>query len=225
MEVEALEAILLELASNDWLEACAAIRKLIPHGEAATAALPILIELTLHDKAPVRSYSCALIKRIGKYAVPFLRAQAANECPQHRAMAIALLTETGFRWSTSTRLVEQLLIDRRDDLPEWGVDPEEIIQLFKTALDDESLDVRFKAACALEEFGRHIPETVSVFVDALASGSSNQQNWAALHIGRIGPPAVTAHDALRMATKSRCRYTALAASNALRLIRPTEGAS
>jgi HEAT repeat protein len=140
-------------------------------------------------------------------------------------MAIDLLTETGSRWATSTRLVEQILHDRRDDLPDWGTDPEEIIQLFKTALDDESLDVRFHAASALEEFGRHTPETVPVFIEALRSGQQHQQNWSALHLGRIGPAAVAARDALRMAAESQCRYTALAAKNALKRIGPAEVAS
>lgn len=225
MEIQPLEKVLLELASNDWLVAATAIRKLIPHGEAASTTLPILFEMTMHEKAPISSDSRAMIKRLGKCAVPFLRVQTANESSRHRAMAIALLIETGCRWATSTRLVEQILHDRRDDLPDWGIDPDEIIQLFKAALDDESMDVRFHAACALEEFGRHIPETVPVFIDALMSGSSRQQNWAALHIGRIGAPAVAACGALRMAAESQCGYTALAASNALNRVGPIAGTS
>lgn len=225
MAIQPLETVLLELASDDWLEAGSAIRKLIPHGEAAATALPILFELTLHDKAPVRSDSSALIQRLGKCAVPFLRVAAAGECPHHRAMAIALLTETGCRWATSTRLVEQVLPERRKGLPDWGASPEEIIQLFMTALDDVSLDVRFNAACALEEFGRHIPETVPVFIDVLEAGSPHQQNWAALHLGRIGPPAVAASRALKMATESQCRYTTLAARNALKRVGPAESTS
>ena len=133
-------------------------------------------------------------------------------------MAIALLAETGCRWATSTRLVEQILHDRRADLPDWGTNPEEIIRLFKTALDDDSLEVRFNAACALEEFGRHIPETVPVFIEAIRGGRKHQQNWSALHLGRIGAPAVAACSALRMAAESQCQYTALAASNALKRI-------
>jgi HEAT repeat protein len=225
MEVQPLETIIAELVSDDWLKTGCAINKLIPHDEAATRALPIVFELTLHDKAPVRSYSSALIRRLGKHAVPFLRDKAADECPDHRAMAITLLTETGCRWATSTRLVEQILDDRRDDLPDWGANPEEIIQLFKTALDDESLQVRFNAACALEEFGRHIPETVPVFIEALQTGTPHQQNWAALHLGRIGPSAVAASRALKMAADSQYRYTALAASNALKRLGPAESAS
>src|SRR5262245_19855568 len=129
MEIQPLESILAELKSSNWLEAGPAIRKLLPHGEAAAAALPLLFELTFHEKAPVRSDSCALIKRLGKGGVPFLRDRAVDACPQRRAMAIALLTETGFRLSTSTRLVDQLLNGRRDDLPDWGTDPDEIIAL------------------------------------------------------------------------------------------------
>lgn len=218
MEVQPLETIIAELASDDWLEAGYAIRKLIPHGEAATTALPTLFELTLHDKAPVACDSRRLIQRLGKHAVPFLRVKAADECPRHREIAIALLVESGFRRATSTRLVEQKLDCRRADLPEWGTDPEEIIRLFKTALDDEALDVRFIAAHGLEEFGRHVLDTVPVFIDAIQSGTPYQQNWAALHLGRIGHLAIAASQALAMAAKSQCRYTSLAASNALKRI-------
>lgn len=218
MEIQPLDAIIAELESNDWLEAGRAIRKLVPHGEAATAALRPLFELTLHDKAPLVSDSSALIRRLGKHAVPFLRDRATDECPRHRAMALALLTETGSRWATSTRLVEQLLDSRREDLPDWGCAPDEIIALFKAALEDGSLAVRFHAACALEEFGRQLSETVPVYIEVLQSGTPHQQNWAALHLGRIGPPAVEASDALLVAAESQCRYTRLAASNALKRI-------
>jgi HEAT repeat protein len=135
-------------------------------------------------------------------------------------MALALLTETGSRWATSVRLVDQVLDSRRDDLPDWGCDPDEIIALFKAALGDGALAVRFHAACALEEFGRHVSETVPVFIEVLQSGTSHQQNWAALHLGRIGPSAVAASEALLMAA-SQCRYTRLAAANALKRIGST----
>lgn len=111
--------------------------------------------------------------------------------------------------------MEQILHDRRHDLPDWGTDPEEIIQLFKTALGDESLDVRFHAASALEEFGKHTPETVPVFIEVLQDGREHQQNWSALHLGRIGPAAIALRDALLMAAELQSRYTALAAKNAL----------
>src|SRR3954449_9736976 len=120
MEVEPRETIVAELASDDWLKTGCAIKKLIPHGAAATTALPIVFELTLHDKAPIRSDSRAVISRLGKHAVPFLRDKAADESPHHRAMAIALLTETGCRWASSWRLAEQILDDRCDQLPDWG---------------------------------------------------------------------------------------------------------
>jgi HEAT repeat protein len=225
MEIQPLEMIIAELESNDWLKAGSAIRKLIPHGEAATAALYPLFELTLHAKAPLVSDSSALIKRLGKHAVPFLREQVINKCPRHRAMALALLTETGCRRATSVRLIDQLLDSRREELPEWGCAPDEIIALFKAALEDESLAVRFTAACALEEFGRYLSETVPVFIEVLQSGTSHQQNWAALQLGRIGAMAVAATDALVMAAESQRQYVSLAVANALKQIRYTDQAS
>lgn len=219
MEIEPLETILAELVSSDWLEIGRAIRKLVPHGDDAVIALPRLFELTLHEKSPVVSNSCALIKRLGKLAVPFLREKVDQGSAEQREVAIALLTETGFRWSSSTRLVDQVLELRRDDLPDWGVDADVIISVFRQSLNDHDLSVRFKAACALEEFGRHVTETIPVFIDALRVGNQHQQNWAALHLGRIGSPAIDAACGdLIKAAKSNCRYTSLAATNALRHI-------
>lgn len=225
MKVQPLETIVAELASDNWLEAGCAIRKLIPHGDAAAVALPALFALTLHDKAPIVSDSCLRIKRLGKHAVAFLRERAINGSSEHRAMAIALLLESGCRWATTTLLVKQLLDARHDDLPEWGTDSKEVITLFRTSLDDECLSVRFNAACALEEFGKHLTDTIPVFIDALRNGTQNQQNWAALHLGRIGPLASAASDALVKAATSECQYTALAASNTLECIRNSEQAS
>ena len=221
MQTQSLEAIIAELRSDDWLEAGVAIKKVLAYGEGAVSALPALFELTLHDKAPLVSDSCAIIKRLGKHGVPFLRDQAVHAGEELRAMAICLLAETGCRWATTTRLIEQLLAERNENLPEWGTDPEEIFALFRSALSDESLSVRFAAASALEEFGRHLAETVPVFMDSLQNGAEHQKNWAALHLGRIGPLAFTASTALTIATRSTCRYTALAASNALKLIGDT----
>jgi HEAT repeat protein len=229
MEVQPLEAIIAELESKDWLVAGCAIRKLKPHGEAATVALHHLFALTRHDKAPVVSDSRTRIKGLGKHAVPFLRCRAEDECPENRAMAISLLIETGFRWATSTLLVDQVLDERTEDLPDWGTDPDEIINVFRAALQDESLLVRFTAASALEEFGRNLDETVPVFIEVLRHGTLDQQNWAALYLGRIGPMAITASEALRQVAESeteylddyaewQSKYTRLAASNALKRI-------
>ncbi len=218
MQIEPLDTIISELSSDNWLKAGSAIRKLIPHGQNAVSALPALLGLTLHDKAPLVSDSMAFIKRLGSHAVPFLRDQAAGNSPRHRAMAIELLTEAGFRPPSTTRLIEQKLDNRRDDLPEWGVEPDEIFDLFKASLGDQALEVRFAAASALEEFGQHVSGTIPVFIEALQLGTLSQMNWAALRLGRIGPPAMAASQALAAAAH-KCRYAALAASNALSRIR------
>ena len=220
-EVMPLETILLRLTSDNWLEAGTAINKLIPHGEAATVALPLLFQLTVLDKPPVRSDSYRVIKGLGKHAVPFLLEQVINKCPDLRAMAICLLMETGFREATSTLVFEQVLRPRYSELPDWGVDPEELIQHFRTALSDNALEVRFWAASALEEFGRHIPETIPVFIEALKDGSIRQQHLAALHLGRIGPAAAAAKLELELAI-DECESTALAARNALERINPVD---
>ncbi len=215
MQAQSLESIVAELASDDRLVAGSAIKKVLALGEQAAYALPALFKLTVHEPGPISSDSYAVIKRLGKLAVPFLCDQAVHGDKAFRAIAISLLAAAGCRRTSSTRMIEQLLTERNEKLPEWGRDPEEIFALFRSALSDESLGVRFAAACALEEFGRQLDETIPVFIDALQNGTQHQQNWAALHLGRIGPLAAPASMALTSAARSTCRYTALAAAQAL----------
>ena len=215
---EPFNDIARELASDDWLEAGSAIRKLIPHGAEALAVIEPLFALTLHAKAPVASDSQALIRRLGHHAVPYLCNAAASRDAERRTSAILLLLEAGSRRATTTLLVEQKLQDRRDDIPDWKSHTDLVIDLFHDSLADPSLDVRFAAASALEELGRCVAETIPVFIDALEAGTDDQKNWAALRLGRIGPIAAQALPALRIAAQSSCRYTPRAASNAITLI-------
>lgn len=212
---ELLEQVGAELASADWLVRGAAVHALFEIGADAVALLPAVFELTLDEKVPVRSRALLLIKRLGRHAVPFLTQQVHNNDPEARARAIELLTESGYRWATTTRLELQVLDKRRPELPDWGDDSEKVIELFENALRDDHFQVRFAAACALEEFGRCLLQTVPVFVEALDSGSVHFQNWAALHLGRIGPDAHSACAALQAAVASNDRCKSLAATNAL----------
>jgi hypothetical protein len=218
MIIQPLESIIMELESDNWLEVGQAIRKLIPHGDDAVVALNPLFNLTFHESRPVASYSYAMIQRLGKHAVPFLRSRVNDECFRNRSMALELLYNPDGCHASSTRLIEQVLDERRDHLPDWGVDPDEIVALFEETLHDRSLEVRYTAACALEEFGRHLDKTIPVFIEVLENGNLHQQNWAALHLARIGPMADAATEALVVFEKS-CQRASLAASNALERIR------
>ena len=64
----------------------------------------------------------------------------------------------------------------RHGVAEWGADPEEIIALFRGSLSGESLILRFAAASALEEFGRHLAETVPVFIESLQNSMPHHKN-------------------------------------------------
>jgi HEAT repeat protein len=189
MGEQPLKEILSELHSDDWLVRGIAVRKLFVFGDEATAALPRLLELTFDEKAPIQSDTCRLIKRLGASAVPFLIQQARADNPDIRARAIDLLTESGDRWRTTTRLQMQILDERKPELPEWGEHCDTVLRLLEDALSDDDLKVRYAAASALEEFGRSIPDTIPVFVEVINAGPQHGQNWAALHLGRIGPEA------------------------------------
>lgn len=215
MSSEPLDSLIRDLQSPDSFTRFLAVRRLFKHRTHVVAALPFVFRLTFDECHPLASTSRLFIRKLGASAVDFLVRQVHEGDAAARARALELLAQCGCWHDASTRLVEQRLRPRREDLPEWGCDPELIIRLFRGSVNDEDLSVRFVAASGLENFGRHLDETVPVFVTALRDGSRTQQNWAALHLGRLGPLAAPAAGALKRRTSSDCRYTALAAANAL----------
>ena len=219
MDEQPLEDTVAQLwDESDWLIRGMAVRRLTAHGEAAIPWLDRVFDLTFDSKAPVQDNSRVLIKRLGPAAVPFLLEKLDSEEPAHRKKAVSLLMECGNRHCTTTRLVEQVLEERDPNLPNWGRDPENIFQEFRKRLQDSDMGVRFAAASALEEFGCDITATIPVFVEILVNASDNDQNWAALRLGRIGEAAKDACRALSAAARSKCEYTRLAARNALAII-------
>ena len=223
-ERKSLDQILAELDSEECLVRGVAIRKL-PHNDQAAIAIPRLFELMSDENESIASLSRSVIYRLKCCSVPFLLEQLSSEKSEHRARAIDLLTEVGSRRATWVRLSKQILDARSYNLPHWERDPEDVFHLVEQMLNDDSLDVRFEAASLLEEFGRRLNDTISIFIETLSAGMQHQQNWAALRLGRIGPPAIAAMDALEAATHSKHRHTALAASNALDLIGESQDCS
>lgn len=216
MDDQPLESIVKDLFDeSDWLRRGGALRRLIGHGEAAVPWLDRVFDLIFDSKEPVQRASENLIINLGAAAVPFLLEQLNSEEATHRREAIYLLTECGSRWSTTTRLIKQVLDHRDPKLPDWGQAPEFMLNRFRECLSDSDLHVRFAAASALEEFGVELPATIPVFIETLFHGTDHEQNWAALRLGRIGKPAISACDALNAACHSEFEQTRLAAKNAL----------
>lgn len=174
-----------------------------------------MFELIFDPKAPIRDSSGVLIKKLGAAAVLFLLHKLDSENAAHRKEAIWLLIECGNRYCTTTRVIKQVLDDRNPALPNWGQNPDVILNRFHECLSDTELRVRFAAASALEEFGTEIPTTIPVFIETLMHGSNHEQNWAALRLGRIGELAMSACDSLNAATERSANNTRLAAKNAI----------
>jgi|GEM_PF-5347370 len=219
MNDASMEDVVRQLNDNDdWLMRAVAVRKLMRFGSDAIQQLPRLFELAFDAKVPIQSDSCRVIRHLGAAAVPFLLERLRDSDARRRARTINLLSETGDRMSTTVRLAEQVLPPRNGELPEWGCEPDVVLDAFRKSLEDPDHHVRFAAASSLEEFGRDIPEVIPVFIETLAVGTAHEQNWAALRLGRIGTPARSACEALRRALDADCRYTHLAVRNALQLI-------
>lgn len=192
-----------------------AVRKLISLGNEAVPHLERLFTLTFDAKAPIQSDASALIKRLGCAAVPFLLSKLSSNDAEYRARSVNLLMECGFRRSSPTKLVEQVLEPRNSELPDWGCDPDIVIDRIQGLLVDLDIRVRFAAASALEKFGRHNEEVTAVFVDVVQNGTDHATNWAALRLGRIGSAADSACEALQNADAANSKYTTLAIENAI----------
>ncbi|WP_417383389.1 HEAT repeat domain-containing protein [Gimesia sp.] len=219
MDDQSFEHIIEQLTDEtDWLKRGRALRKLREYGTAVVPCLDHIFILLFDEKAPIRDLSAILIRNLGAAAVPYLLDKLDSEDSGERKEAIWLLLECGNRFCTTTRLIKQVLDERYSQLPEWGQPESIIFDHFHKCLTDPDLSVRFKAASALEEFGREISDTIPVFIETVISGSDHEQNWAALRLGRIGEPAYAACKALTAATASDYGYTRLAAKNALALI-------
>jgi hypothetical protein len=213
---ESFESIVAQLHSPDWLVRGVAIRKVWLHPARAIEALPRLFELTFDEKAPLRSDSTAIIKRIGQSATPLLLAKTEDEDALIRARAIELIH--WFHEVTSYRLIDQWLPERNSNLPDWAGCREAVMAAFVRALSDPDARVRFAAASACEELGWSLEETVPIFFEALGSEATFAQNMAALRLGRLGPMAKITCASLRRLADSPDRYVRRSSQVALQRI-------
>jgi HEAT repeat protein len=218
-----IHSLLHELHSDKWIVRGTAIHKLASSGPDCIEALPRLFDLLFDEHAPVQSYSAALIRKMGSAAVPLLLRESCSDCPIRRAQAIDLLMHTG-SWPASTfRLADPILEPRKSDRPDWNGYVAEVMTVFQQALSDIELEVRFAGASALEEFGELLENTVPVFIEVLSRGEPQQQMWAAVRLGRIGPMAKSACNVLRQVIAREIndiweRSAHTAARNALKVI-------
>jgi len=144
----------------------------------------------------VRAVCEAAIHFMKSSAVPYLLEQAQSQDACRRQRAIVLLCATGGWRGASTYLATQVLGPRADSLPDWGNRAEEVFTALSRALSDPDLSVRFAAASALDEFDRSIEQVIPIFIEVLSRGTVHAKNWAALRLGRIGPQAKAACEAL-----------------------------
>jgi HEAT repeat protein len=216
---------LRQLNDSDWKVRATAARTFVRLPDAALPELPRLFELTLDDHAPVREICDVAIGNMKLSAVPFLLEQTCSQDASHRQHAIELLSLIGPCGGEPHEFATQVLGARMSSPPDWGNHTEEVFQAFFRALSDPDFSVRFAAASVLDDCNRLIDKTIPVFVEAFSCGTAFQRNWAALRLGRIGPQATAACEALaRVAGRSQDvedrwdRYTILAAQVALRRI-------
>ena len=157
-------------------------------------ALPRIFDLAFDAHDPIRSDSEAVIRSMGRAAVPFLLCEARSANPTRRERSLELLMHAGSWHGTTFRLADPTLEPRRTDRPDWNGHVDDVLTVFQRALLASELCVRFAGALALEEFGILLDSTVPVFIEVLQRGEPQQQMWAAVRLGRIGPSVQRACD-------------------------------
>ncbi len=216
MDKVPLEQILAELESDNGEKRCCATFKLRPHGPDAVVALPALFKLLLDTEIESpRSIRRNAIICLGNLAIPFLLEQVKSPNPAFRLEALCLIEDVGFRRASTSISSNKLRDGSRDEFLDWGCDPQIIFDIFKAALNDDAIVIRHLAAGALEDFSVHREETLPVFIETLSEGTWCQRNWAAVHLGRIGRPAIGTVEALKAASHTDNHYSAYIARNAL----------
>ena len=190
------QELLRQLYDDNWLVQSTAAHKLIKCPDLALTAIARFFDLSLDANAALRAVCRVAIEKMKAAAVPFLLEQTQASEPARRENAIQLLSWAGRSGGEPHKFSTQSLGLRNAGQPDWGDRVEEVLQACSHALSDSDFSVRFAAASVLEDCNRLIEQTIPVFIEALSKGSSFQRNWAALRLGRLGPMARGACEAL-----------------------------
>jgi hypothetical protein len=186
------ESLVSQLDSSDWIARSIAVIRLRGFPDALTSRIPRVFELTFDDHAPLASDAEGAIKFTKSAAIPFLLSETKSPIAGRRQRAIELLAHAGFWCGGTTRLAIQELEPRKGTNPEWGDRSDDVLAAATHLISDPDLSVRFAAASLLEDVGLNHDQTIPVFIDVLANGTTFQQNWSALRLGRIAPAALIA---------------------------------
>jgi hypothetical protein len=218
------ESLLQQLYDDNRLIRSIAARKLKDFPKTTLPAVARFYELTFDDPA-IGAICRVAIENMKSAAVPFLLEQTRVKDAARRERAIELLSVVGHCGGQPHSFATQLLGSRNESLPDWGNHIEEVLNELSHALSDSDFSVRFAAASVLDDCNHLIEQTIPVFIEALSQGGSFQKNWAALRLGRIGPMARAARDALTQLAVAPAdqedvwdKYASQAAQVALKII-------
>jgi hypothetical protein len=194
-----------------------AIRRIATTGAKTTRAFSKLFDMTLGAAGfAERQYARVALFSFSTEAVPLLLDRSRATQGDRRFLAVCTLSGLG----GAGHLLE--VLPRRRN-PAWGAFAPDVVARCIELLRDERRDVRLAAAVLLAECGDAIEEATEVLADQArelcsAESMSDQQvadaNLIAVHLGRIGPTAGWACEALKHFTHSQDKFLALAARKA-----------
>ena len=183
--------------SEDSGERVQAVAALASFGPAMSGVIPALIDALADTETLVRTAANRTLGQIGPEAAPAL-VQALGNDPRSEVRA-------------GTALVLGSLV---------GADDRAVSALAAALEEDASLDVRVSAARGLSVGGAESVAALPALVEALEAPEPDLAQWAALALGRMGPAAARAVEALEQASESTDRVVANAANQALRRVQP-----
>jgi hypothetical protein len=181
--------------SEDSDERAQAVAALASFGPAVAGVVPALIGALADTETLVRVAANRTLGKFGSDAAPAL-VQALGNDPRSEVRA-------------GTALVLGNSVGTHDGA---------VAALAAELNGDAALDVRVSAARGLSVGGAESVTALPALVEALEDPAPELAQWAALALGRMGPAAASAVEALERASESANRVVANAASQALRQV-------
>jgi HEAT repeat protein len=218
---------------DNWVSALAA-EALGQIGDSADGAIPALVRSLTHNNAEVRRNSAEALGRMSSTAAvarPSIETATHDTDGGVRAQAIRALGSIGAPTPTSTSAIMAGLkdIDPRvraaavEAIGQWGEPTPLVVATVLELLDDADDLVKVQVTKVLPKLAGPTPEVIDGLRRRLVEDSSDWvQVYAALALGRIGPPAATAGPALLHAAQTGDVSVREQAMRAIATIQPPE---
>ncbi len=208
----AIPPLLETLKSNDPFARAAAARALGGMGPAAKNAIPPLIENLRGDEPLERRETIDALGAIGRECVAPLAAALGSGEASVRAGAALSLAQIGAEAKSLAPKIADLAATEHDPavrgalfaaIPKLGVDPARGVPILIAGIRDDSATIRHDATNAIYVYRAAHPQIVAALTTLLRDVNQTTSERGAAVLGRLGPVAAPAVEALLEVARRR----------------------